>query len=714
MEDGFNPGTASFGDILSWEANRPIMIPKYQREYEWDVDDLEVLLTDFLEHYDDWKEEPDPENRAAYFTGTIVVHQDPNNRYVVDGQQRITTTTVILCALRDIIQAAYGGGHLGADELDNQALLTHPISLSTTTSLNVVLRQIRSMIHEMDTADQEPHLVLKQQDSPRLDWIRLEWVEEDKGSALCPVTFEWRVGQGGSGLPAQGTANKPKDIYAVYLAVWEKFGLYQEGGDDDYTEFGVLHNPMVPAPVEDPPAGEEQPAEEQPADEVELVNEVAHPFDDNDQDPQKAWRQRPVEDMTLTFQRIADLTYTIRHIAKVIKLDVDNQWMAHVIFDRANTAGKKLAMIDVVRAKAFAKLAEYEGTEDDENDLHELMETIYASKPTKTVINEFVKHFATMRSGDLVDDGKCSKITGGGTRTYYQGAFNQLNSKEELVQYATDFVDAFAKYHSVLASPDLTENPITWTKAYSRAFNSTGFKQHRPIMLKALTCEDVDEEHHRKLQRCVEAIYVIHNLLMGGSPSEIETMMAEKISEISDNDSIDTVIEQLVATFKEKSTFKQKIGDPMTQADFENRFKERALRNGQAHFLLRNKLRSDMVNNLAEEPPNIVDAKYGNVEHILPEIPKQWGATWYDNGQPTELHGKYVYRVGNLTLLNRSDNISISNKPFDDKKPVYLNENNPQMTQDVGDNADWSDEEIDARSDDLIEYIVEQWWNIFD
>ncbi|MDB9834760.1 DUF262 domain-containing HNH endonuclease family protein [Candidatus Poseidoniaceae archaeon] len=708
MPDGFYPNTASFGDILSWVANRPIMIPKYQREYEWDVGDLEVLLTDFLEHYDDWKEEPNPENRTSYFTGTIVVHQDPNNRFIVDGQQRITTTTVILCALRDIILAAFEV--LGADELDDQALLTHPINLNATTSLNVVLRQIRSMIHEMDTADQEPHLVLKQQDSPRLDWIRLEWGEEDKVSALCPVTFEWRVGQGGSGLPAQGTANKPKDIYAVYLAVWEKFGLYQEGGDDDYTEFGVLHNSMVPAPVE-----------EQPADEVELVNEVAPPFGDNEQDPQKAWRQRPVEDMTPTFQRIADLTYTIKQIAKVIKLDVDNQWMAHVIFDRANTAGKKLAMIDVVRAKAFAKLAEYEGTEDDENDLHELMETIYVSKPTKTVINEFVKHFATMRSGDLNvgnanpdDDGKCSKITGAGTRTYYQGAFNQLNSKEELVQYATDFVTAFTKYHSVLANPDLTENPKTWTKAYSRAFNFTGFKQHRPIMLKALTCENVDEEHQRKLQRCVEGIYVIHNLLMGGSPSEIETMMAEKISEISDNDSIDTVIEQLVTSFKEKSTFKQKIGVPMTQAHFENRFKERAIRNGQAHFLLRNKLRSDMVNNLADEPPNIVDAKFGNVEHILPEKPSQWGDTWYDDGQPTELHGKYVYRVGNLTLLNRSDNISISNKPFDDKKPVYLDENNPSMTQDIGDNADWSNVEIDERSDELITYIVEQWWNIFD
>ncbi|HIF45305.1 MAG TPA: DUF262 domain-containing protein, partial [Candidatus Poseidoniales archaeon] len=94
MADGFTPTTVSFGSILSWEANRPIVIPKYQREYEWDVDDLEVLLTDFLEHYDVWKEQV-PAQQTSYFTGTIVVHQG-DNRYVVDGQQRITTITVIL------------------------------------------------------------------------------------------------------------------------------------------------------------------------------------------------------------------------------------------------------------------------------------------------------------------------------------------------------------------------------------------------------------------------------------------------------------------------------------------------------------------------------------------------------------------------------------------------------------------------------------------
>ena len=345
------------------------------------------------------------------------------------------------------------------------------------------------------------------------------------------------------------------------------------------------------------------------------MNDTAYPFGNDDKDLQKAWRLRPFEDRVPTLQRIADLAYTIKEIAKVIQLNVDNQWMAHVIFDRANTAGKKLAMIVVVRAKAFGKRAEYEGTVEDENSLHETMETIYTTKPTKTVINEFVKHFATMRSGDLADDGQCTKITGGGTRTYYQGAFNNINSKEELMQYANDFVDAFTHYHSVLASPDLTENK-TWTKAYSRAFNFTGFKQHRPIMLKALTCEGVDEEHHRKLQRCVEAIYIVHNLLMGGSPSEIETMMAKHISEISDNASIDTVIEKLLTSFKQKSTFNQKIGVPMNQASFRDRFRERAIRNG-GTLPVENKYQSDKADNLDAEPANIVDATYGNVEHIL-------------------------------------------------------------------------------------------------
>ena len=75
-------------------------VPVYQRPYSWDKEQVEVLLNDILEAYrSDSKDE-------GYYTGNIIVY-DKNDKInglitkydIIDGQQRITTFTLILMAL---------------------------------------------------------------------------------------------------------------------------------------------------------------------------------------------------------------------------------------------------------------------------------------------------------------------------------------------------------------------------------------------------------------------------------------------------------------------------------------------------------------------------------------------------------------------------------------------------------------------------------------
>jgi uncharacterized protein with ParB-like and HNH nuclease domain len=69
------------------------IIPDYQREYDWDNDEVDEFLNDI-------NETPDSEN---YFIGHMVLEGDYNGTKfnVIDGQQRFTTITIILCAIRD-------------------------------------------------------------------------------------------------------------------------------------------------------------------------------------------------------------------------------------------------------------------------------------------------------------------------------------------------------------------------------------------------------------------------------------------------------------------------------------------------------------------------------------------------------------------------------------------------------------------------------------
>ncbi len=71
-------------------------IPAYQRPYAWEQEQAEQLLDDLLEAATDAPEEP-------YFLGSIVVIKAKNERSteVVDGQQRLTTLTILCAVLRD-------------------------------------------------------------------------------------------------------------------------------------------------------------------------------------------------------------------------------------------------------------------------------------------------------------------------------------------------------------------------------------------------------------------------------------------------------------------------------------------------------------------------------------------------------------------------------------------------------------------------------------
>ena len=85
-------------------SNRGIKyrIPIYQRHYVWNKRNWEHLWDDIKEKVKNIKEEQE------HFTGVIVIRDEENKLEIVDGQQRLTTFQIILCAIRDIcIESGY-------------------------------------------------------------------------------------------------------------------------------------------------------------------------------------------------------------------------------------------------------------------------------------------------------------------------------------------------------------------------------------------------------------------------------------------------------------------------------------------------------------------------------------------------------------------------------------------------------------------------------
>ena len=83
------------------------IVPDYQREYVWRDKEVHQLLEDIGEQID-------VGTTREYFIGTVLVSPtDQKNHYeVIDGQQRLTTFFLLLCALRHLLQQEPEAQHL--------------------------------------------------------------------------------------------------------------------------------------------------------------------------------------------------------------------------------------------------------------------------------------------------------------------------------------------------------------------------------------------------------------------------------------------------------------------------------------------------------------------------------------------------------------------------------------------------------------------------
>lgn len=78
-------------------ADRLLTVPSFQRSYAWETSNVEAFLADIKKAR---------EQGVAYFLGTVVFANNPSGsrQQIVDGQQRLATTAVLLIAIRDALR----------------------------------------------------------------------------------------------------------------------------------------------------------------------------------------------------------------------------------------------------------------------------------------------------------------------------------------------------------------------------------------------------------------------------------------------------------------------------------------------------------------------------------------------------------------------------------------------------------------------------------
>jgi hypothetical protein len=91
-------------------------IDYYQREYRWETKQIAELIEDltgkFLESYDPAHERTEVEKYGHYFLGSIIISDRDGRKFIIDGQQRLTSLTLLLIFLHRTLKDAEQQGQL--------------------------------------------------------------------------------------------------------------------------------------------------------------------------------------------------------------------------------------------------------------------------------------------------------------------------------------------------------------------------------------------------------------------------------------------------------------------------------------------------------------------------------------------------------------------------------------------------------------------------
>src|SRR5690349_17025415 len=84
-------------------GSRKYSIDYYQRDYKWQQKQVAELIEDlsakFLESFEEGDERSAVADYGHYFLGSVIVSDKDGQKFVIDGQQRLTTLTLLLIYL---------------------------------------------------------------------------------------------------------------------------------------------------------------------------------------------------------------------------------------------------------------------------------------------------------------------------------------------------------------------------------------------------------------------------------------------------------------------------------------------------------------------------------------------------------------------------------------------------------------------------------------
>ena len=382
---------------------------------------------------------------------------------------------------------------------------------------------------------------------------------------------------------------------------------------------------------------------------------------------------------------------------KMVVIDLDSDEDEHIIFETLNARGTPLLQSDLIKNMV---LSEAKGI--DESKVWDFRDPWWTSKKdmvrqgqlTRPQIDVFLNYWLTIRTRrDVRVDDEFSVF-----RRYFSGAGKSIED------VATDIGKARYVYRKLADERQIIPG---WEKfRYRRGVMQAGVLN--PVLLWLLT-SDVPQQQMDKAISAIES-YLVRRMVRGmntRSYGQVFMGLLIRLHESGSEQTGDVTVEYLKSRADWSNLWPN---DRQLEDAFVERPLYQRLTQGRMRIVLEGieeALRTDKAED-RNVPRNLT------IEHVMPQA---WRTNWElpndveDTDQAARDRDHFVHRIGNLTLVTKGLNSTLSNAPWREKRGtlgdhhvLFLNKTLLDAAPDV-----WNEAAIEARAKQLCAAAAKVW-----
>lgn len=555
-----------------------IVIPRFQRPYSWKTENIKDFWNDITNSED-----------GSYFIGSMVIYSMKQDFFgVVDGQQRLTTITILLCTIRDHLKK------LGENEL---------------------AQGVHNYIETRDRDNVKSFILKTETSFPYL---------QDRIQSFGEAELD----------------TQPKE---------EELRLQQ--AYDDLNRYVDKH----------------------------LQKSVSGLLDHDEKKAAKV----------SALKQLREVIFNL----KVIKIELDDEDDAYIIFETLNTRGQDLTLSDLIK-NSIGSLIDQDGDIDVLKIYWQnIVQNISICGDSVKLDNFFVHSWVSRFSA--VTKQKAFKAFKSKLRESIDTA-GEGSSRKIALSHLKAFEKDSDRYLQIY-------RPETLNKKYQyvlmdslKAMRIFNVEQQIPYVISLLRSFDDGKIAYKTLRKSIVSVENFHfqfnaitSQRSSGSIASMYGKAARALYKAEDSAAAALVIENVKRELREKIPSKEEFTLHFRKIQY-----NKAIRS--------NSLVKYILGKISKEENIFFDANFERltIEHIHPQSSVSEG--WPDN---------VVNSLGNLVLLSEQRNAALSNKNFADKKHMFINWGNAVPDSIIQSN-DWTPEAVINRINNMSDMAYNTVWKI--